>query len=226
MMEGIGFYCGLTMRWFRDAFCDLEKLEAERTGVDAYTLMERAAHGVPPGSNGVIAILSNLMVASRWIHASPAFVQFNVGDPAHSGKKECIRAIEEAAAYVSYGHLQVIEEITGRPIDHAVFTGGASKGTLWPRVLADVLGIPVSVPRVKESTALGAAMFAGIGAGLYPDVATAARQVVSFEATLEPDPEVHQQYGELYAKWSRVYGAELALVENGLLRPLWRAAGT
>jgi autoinducer 2 (AI-2) kinase len=181
---------------------------------------------VPPGSNGVIAILSNLMVASRWIHASPAFVQFNVGDPAHSGRKECIRAIEEAAAYVSYGHLQVIEEITGRPIDHAVFTGGASKGTLWPRVLADVLGIPVSVPRVKESTALGAAMFAGIGAGLYPDVATAARQVVSFEATLEPDPEVHQQYGELYAKWSRVYGAELALVENGLLRPLWRAAGT
>jgi autoinducer 2 (AI-2) kinase len=226
MMEGIGFYCGLTMRWFRDAFCDLEKLEAGRTGVDAYTLMERAAGGVPPGSNGVIGILSNLMVASRWIHASPAFVQFNLGDPANSGRKECIRAIEEAAAYVSYGHLQVIEEITGRPIDHAVFTGGASKGTLWPRVLADVLGIPVSVPRVKESTALGAAMFAGIGAGLYPDVATAARQVVSFETTLEPDPEVHQQYGELYAKWSRVYGAELALVENGLLKPLWRAAGT
>jgi autoinducer-2 kinase len=226
MMEGIGFYCGLTMRWFRDAFCDLEKLEAERTGVDAYTLMERAAERVPPGSSGVMGILSNLMVASRWIHASPAFVQFNVGDPAHSGRKECIRAIEEAAAYVSYGHLQVIEEITGRPIDHAVFTGGASKGTLWPRVLADVLGIPVSMPRVKESTALGAAMFAGIGAGLYPDVATAARQVVSFETTLEPDPEVHQRYGELYAKWSRVYRAELALVENGLLKPLWRAAGT
>jgi autoinducer 2 (AI-2) kinase len=226
MMEGIGFYCGLTMRWFRDAFCELEKLEAERTGVDAYTLMERAAKAVPPGSNGVIGILSNLMVASHWIHASPAFVQFNVGDPANSGRKECIRAIEEAAAYVSYGHLRIIEEITHRPIDHAVFTGGASKGTLWPRILADVLGIPVSVPRVKESTALGAAMFAGIGAGLYPDVATAARQVVSIETTLEPDPETHARYGELYESWSRVYGAELALVESGLLKPLWRAAGT
>jgi autoinducer 2 (AI-2) kinase len=226
MMEGIGFYCGLTMRWFRDAFCDLEKLEAERTGIDAYILMERAAMGVPPGSNGVIGILSNLMVASRWIHASPAFVQFNVGDPANSGRKECIRAIEEAAAYVSYGHLQVIEEITARPVDHAVFTGGASKGTLWPRILADVLGIPVSVPRIKESTALGAAMFAGIGAGLYPDVATAARQVVSFETTLEPDPETHGRYSELYGNWNRVYGAELTLVENGLLKPLWRAAGT
>ena len=226
MMEGIGFYCGLSMRWFRDAFCDLEKLEAERTGADAYALMERAAMGVPPGSNDVMAILSNRMVASRWIHASPAFVQFNVGDPANSGRKECIRAIEEAAAYVSYAHLQVIEETTGQPIDHAVFTGGASKGTLWPRILADVLGLPVSVPRVKESTALGAAMFAGIGAGLFPDVATAAREVVSFETTFDPDPEVHRKYGELYAKWNRVYAAELELVENGLLKPLWRAAGT
>ena len=226
MMEGIGFYCGLSMRWFRDAFCDLEKLDAERTGIDAYTLMERAALGVPPGSNGVIAILSNLMTASRWIHASPAFVQFDMGDPARSGKKECVRAIEEAAAYVSYGHLKVIEEITNRSIDSAVFTGGASKGTLWPRVVADVLGIPVSVPRVKESTALGAAMFAGIGAGLFPDVPTAAREVVSFETTLDPDPEVHRKYAALYEEWNRVYGAQLALVENGLLKPLWRAAGT
>jgi autoinducer-2 kinase len=226
MMEGIGFYCGLSMRWFRDAFCELEKLEAERSGVDAYTLMERAAMGVPPGSNDVIGILSNRMVASRWIHASPAFVQFNVGDPANSGRKECIRAIEEAAAYVSYGHLKVIEEITGRSIDHAVFTGGASKGSLWSRILADVLGLPVRVPRVKESTALGAAMFAGIGVGLYPDVATAASQVVSFEKTLDPDPATHARYHDLYEEWTRIYSAQLALVEDGLLKPLWRAAGT
>ena len=226
MMEGIGFYSGLSMRWFRDAFCDLEKLEAKRTGVDAYTLMESAAMEVPPGSNDVIGIFSNLMAASRWIHASPAFVQFNAGDPANSGRKECIRAIEEAAAYVSYGHLKIIEEITGDPIDHAVFTGGASKGTLWQRILADVLGLPVRVPRVKESTALGAAMFAGIGVGIFPDAATAARRVVSFEKTVEPDPETHSRYGELYENWTRVYKGQLGLVEEGILKPLWRAAGT
>jgi autoinducer 2 (AI-2) kinase len=226
MMEGIGFYCGLTMRWFRDAFCDLEKKEAASAGTDAYSLMERAAMDVPPGSNGVLGIFSNLMVASRWIHAAPALVQFDVGDPARSGKKECIRAIEEAAAYVSYGHLKVIEEVTGQKYPEVVFTGGASKGRLWPRVLADVFGLPVKVPAVKESTALGAAMFAGIGAGLYPDVATAARQAVSFESTIEPDPDVHSRYMELYADWLRVYEAELGLVEKGLLKPLWRAAGT
>jgi autoinducer-2 kinase len=226
MMEGIGFYCGLSMRWFRDAFCDLEKLEAQRTGADAYALMEKAAMGVPPGSNDVLAILSNLMVARRWLHAAPALVQFNIEDPANSGKKECIRAIEEAAAYVSYGHLKVIEQVTGQSCEQVVFTGGASKGALWPRILADVLGLPVRVPRVKESTSLGAAMFAGIGVGAYPDVATAAKRVASFEKTIDPEPATHNLYLELYQRWTRAYEGELALAEQGVLRPLWRAAGT
>ena len=226
MMEGIGFYCGLTMRWFRDAFCELEKQQAAQEGTDAYALMEAAARDVPAGSNGVFGIFSNLMVARRWIHASPAFVQFDVGNPAGSGRKECIRAIEEAAAYVSNGHLKVIEEVTGRRCDEVVFTGGASKGVLWPRILADVLGLPVTVPRVKESTALGAAIFAGIGAGMYPDVATAAKQVVSHERTIEPDAATHERYVKLYADWRRLYDAQLALVDEGLVTPLWRAAGT
>ena len=226
MMEGIGFYCGLTMRWFRDAFCESEKTEAVMAGTDAYTLMERAAMAVPAGANGVMGIFSNLMVARRWIHASPAFVQFDLSNPSGSGKKECIRAIEEAAAYVSYGHLKVIEEVTGRTCKQVVFTGGASKGRLWPRVVADVLGLPVKVPTVKESTALGAAIFAGIGVGIYEDVTSAAAQVTSVERTIEPDPNTHARYEDLYARWLNVYRGELQLVERGLLRPLWRAAGT
>ena len=226
MMEGIGFYCGLTMRWFRDAFCELEKQQATREDKDAYALMEAAARDVPAGSNGVFGIFSNLMVARRWIHASPAFVQFDVGNPASSGRKECIRAIEEAAAYVSYGHLKVIEEVTGRRCDDVIFTGGASKGVLWPQILADVLGLPVTVPKVKESTALGAAIFAGIGAGIYQDVASATRHVVSHERTIEPDAKNHEKYGTLYEDWRRLYDAQMSMVEEGLVTPLWRAAGT
>ena len=69
-------------------------------------------------------------------------------------------------------------------------------------------------------------MFAGVGAGIFPDVGTAAREVVSFEKTVEPDPETHRRYQELYEKWVSIYNAQLGLVENGLLKPLWRAAGT
>jgi autoinducer 2 (AI-2) kinase len=226
MMEGIGFYCGLTMRWFRDAFCEPEKELAERQGRDVYELLEEAAAGVPPGSNGIFGIFSNLMNAKHWVHASPAFVGFDIGAPEGSGKKECVRAIEEAAAYVSLGHLRIAEEVAGIPVGEVVFTGGGSKGRLWSQILANVLGLPVRVPVVKESTALGAAIYAGIGAGLYEHVGAVAGEVVQLERTVDPDPDTHSIYAELYEQWLDLYGRSLELSEGGIVRPLWRAAGT
>src|SRR6202007_1939563 len=78
MMEGIGFYCGIVMRWFRDAFCQLEKAEAARAGVDVYSWLESRAAKTPPGANGIVGIFSNVMQASRWVHASPGFIGFDV----------------------------------------------------------------------------------------------------------------------------------------------------
>jgi autoinducer-2 kinase len=225
MLEGIGFLPGLTMRWFRDAFCQWEKAQAEESGRDAYDLMEAAAAQAPPGSNGVIGIFSDLMNARRWRHASPSLLQFDITDPEHSGKKESIRAIEEGAAYVSRGHIDIIEELTHCPTGEIVLTGGAARGKLWPQILADVLGSRVQVPIIKESTALGAALYAGLGAGVYRDVASAGRDIVEFERTFEPNPGAHETYRTLYDQWRQVYDRSLAMVEEGMLRPMWRAAG-
>jgi autoinducer 2 (AI-2) kinase len=226
MMEGIGFYSGLTMRWFRDAFCKEEKEKAKKYGTDAYKLMEEQAKKVPPGSNGVIGIFSNLMNSRNWVHASPSFMQFDILNPEFSGKKECIKAIEESAAYVAFGHLKIIESIIRKKIGQIVFTGGGSKGTLWPQIIADVLGINVSIPVVKESTALGCSLYAGKGAGWYDDVKEAAKNLVRMERTFEPNDENHQLYEKLYTNWLEVYDRSLKIATEGLIKPLWRAAGT
>ena len=97
---------------------------------------------------------------------------------------------------------------------------------LWPQIVADTLGVPVRIPVVKESTAPGAAIYAGLGAGLYRDPAEAAGAIVRFERTLEPDPAAHGKYLTLYERWLDLYGRALELSEAGLVRPLWRAAGT
>jgi autoinducer-2 kinase len=220
MLEGIGFYSGMSMRWLRDAFCDGEIAEAARRGVDPYVVMEEAAQRIPPGSNGVVAVLSNVMNARAWVHASPAFLQFDLADPAGTGRAACIRAVEEAGAYVARAHRDLIAEITGSGFDTAVFTGGAAKGRLWPQIMADVLGTPVLVPAVTESSALGAALAAGVGVGMFasmsdvPDLRAGAR-------TVEPAAD----YADAYERWQRIYRAQLALSEAGVLRPLWRAAG-
>jgi autoinducer-2 kinase len=225
MTEGIGFYCGIAMRWFRDAFCELEQAEAARRGVDAYVVMEEAAATVAPGSEGILAVFSNVMDAKRWVQASPSFLGFDVDRSMASNRRACIRALEEQAAYTARGHLAIISGLTGRTFDELVFTGGAAKGRLWPQIVADVVGVPVRVPIVKESTALGAALYAGIGAGLYRDIGEVVDSLVKFERTVEPQPEARRTYDERYDAWRAVYPRILDLSEAGLLRPMWWPAG-
>jgi autoinducer-2 kinase len=226
MTEGIGFLCGLTTRWFRDAFCEREKEIAAREGVDPYYLLEKQAEQVPPGANGVIPIFSDIMNAKRWIHASPSFIQFDINRPEESGRKECFRAIEESAAYVARGHLKILDSITRRETGSIVFCGGASKGFLWPQILSDVLGLKVKVPVVKESTALGAAICAGTGVGVFRNLKDAAERIVKWERTFEPDDSKHQLYLKLYDQWSKVYGYQLRMVGDGVVKSMFRAAGT
>jgi autoinducer 2 (AI-2) kinase len=225
MLEGIGFYCGMSMRWFRDAFCDADAAQARARGVDPYVVMEEAAGQVPPGSGGVFAIMSNLMNARRWVHASPSFLGFDIGDPAASGRAACIRAIEEAAAYVVRGHRDIIGELTGLQIGELVFTAGGAKGHLWPQIIADVLAAPVHVPVVRESSALGAALCAGVGAGSYASLTEMEPDLRQRAATFDPDPAAVAAYDERYQAWRQVYQRMIDLCDDGLLSPLWRAAG-
>ena len=224
MLEGIGFYCGMSMRWFRDAFCDGEVALARARGVDPYAVMEEAAAKAPPG--GVIAIMSNLMNAKRWVHASPSFLQFNLGDPAAGGRGACVRAIEEAAAFVARGHRDIIGELTGLRFGELVFTGGAAKGRLWPQIMADVLAVPVHVPVVTESSGLGAALCAGVGAGIYASFGELPASLRARSATFEPDPAAAAGYDQRYPAWRTIYSRMLEMSEEGLLNPLWRAAGS
>jgi autoinducer-2 kinase len=225
MLEGIGFYCGMSMRWFRDAFCDAEAAAARERAVDPYAVMEQSAAAVPPGSGGVLAIMSNLMNARRWTHAAPSFLGFDLADPAGSGRGACVRAIEEAAAYVARGHRDTISELTGIAFPELVFTGGAAKGTLWPQIIADVTGVPVHVPVVKESSALGAAICAGVGAGIYGSLTDLGPDLRTRSGTFEPDAAAVAVYDERYAAWREVYQRMLGMCDDGLLSPLWRAAG-
>jgi autoinducer 2 (AI-2) kinase len=241
MLEGIGFYCGMSMRWFRDAFCQAETAAAQERGIDPYAVMEESAADVPPGSGGVLAIMSNLMNARHWTHATPSFLGFDLSDPAGSGRGTCVRAIEEAAAYVARGHRDIITELTGIAFTELVFTGGAAKGSLWPQIIADVTGAQVHVPVVTESSALGAAICAGVGAGIYGSLTDLESDLRARAATFAPDKAAVAAYDEAYATWQQVYrrmldivttacsarcGGRQALRQNPRQRPWQNPGGT
>jgi len=222
--EGITFFSGLVMRWFRDAFCDLEKLESEKSGKDVYEIMEEKAAKVPAGSNGIIPIFSDSMKYGKWYHAAPSFLNLSI-DPEVCNKASMFRALQENAAIVSAINLENIEKFTGLHVETITFAGGASKGALWSQILADVTGCKIKVPKVKEATALGAAMAAAIGCEQFYDMDEAAEAWVDLEKTYEPNKDNESVYKTLKENFVLAYEAQLKLVDDNITTSMWKAPG-
>lgn len=221
MVEGIGFLSGLAMRWFRDAMCPDTLAESVETGQSRFAIMERWAEKVPPGANGIVAAMANVMQTDAWHHSVPTFTGFDINDPEASSRGAFVRAIEEAAAIVTSAHLDILNEVSGGAAlsGRAVtFTGGSSAGTLWPQIIAGVTGLETHVTPAPEATAYGAARLAaqGVGAELPPmDVA---------ERILSASDSEREAYAAVVPRWHRIY-RDLLGVREPDLPPLFTPPG-
>lgn len=222
--EALAFKPGLAMRWFRDAFCQEEIRRAKELGTDPYALMNEQAERVPAGCHGMMCAFSDVMNFISWRHAAPTFINFDF-DPEKFNKATFYRAIMENTAMVTLGHMELVEEATGHRPKEIVFAGGASKGGIWCQIVADVLGLPVRVPVVKEATALGAAILAGYGVGIYPSLTEAARSLVRWDKVYQPNLENHAVYRAMLPKWKAMYAAQLKLSDDRVTRYMWCAPG-
>ena len=222
--EALAFKPGLVMRWFRDGFCQLEQQIGEKNGKDPYYLMDKEAEKIPVGCYGMMCAFSDVMNYISWKHAAPTFTNFDL-DPQRFNRYTFYRAILENTALITKGHLDLVREATGKAPNEIVFAGGASKSPLWCQILSDALGLPVKVPVVKEATALGAAILAGYGVGIFSDISQAARDMVKWDKTYTPNMQNHKVYCENYQQWQQVYKAQLALCDRKLTKNMWIAPG-
>ncbi len=222
--EAIAFFPGLVMRWYRDAFCQAEKAEAEKTGQDPYNLMNIEAAKIPAGCHGMLCTFSDVMNYINWKHAAPSFVNFAL-NPEKFNKYTFYRALMENAALVTKGNMDMVYDITGKRPEQVIFANGASKSPIWCQILSDVLGIPVKVPQVKEATALGAAITAGVGIGIYKNLSQTAKALVKWDSEYYPNIENHKTYSQLYKIWRQVYQESLELSNQKLTTSMWAAPG-
>lgn len=224
--EAISFFVGLTARWFRDAFCQEEIRAAAEQGRDAYELMEDLAMQAPVGANGIIPVFSDAMDFGNWYHAAPSFLNLSI-DPAVANKGSMFRAIQENAAIVAAVNLARVEAFakvdSSKPLTLA---GGASKGRLWPQIVADVTGRELRIPKVREATALGGAAAAATGIGQFSALTEAAGAFVKWERTVAPNLANKPAYDEAKARWEVAYAVQKKLVDEGVTTSMWRAPGT
>ncbi|AFL54158.1 L-xylulokinase [Sinorhizobium fredii] len=127
-------------------------------------------------------------------------------------KGHLIRALLEGVAFGHRHHIGTIRN-AGASFDEAVLSGGGSRSRLWPQIFADVLGVPVSVTTSRETGALGAAIAAGTGVGLFADFTDGAAAMVRVDRHYRPNSALAAHYHRRYALYRDVADA---------MTPLWR----
>jgi xylulokinase len=183
-----------SLRWFRDALVPGESFDA---------LTAEAAE-VEPGAEGVLFL--PYLTGERTPHADPDARGAFVGLAADHGRGVLARAVLEGVAFGLRDSLELLAGLGERPVSARV-SGGAARSTLWLRIVASVLGIPLERPAVEEGAAFGAALLAGVAGGAYADVAEAVERAVHVRETVEPDPDWARVYDERYERFRALYPA-------------------
>jgi xylulokinase len=93
----------------------------------------------------------------------------------------------------------------GITIDEYRVTGGGARSDAWLQIKADILNRPLVRLKITEAGALGAAILAGIGAGVYASAEEAIASLVKTDRVFEPDPDRVRAYNERFAKYHLLY---------------------
>lgn len=202
LFENPGFVSGANFRWFRDVFGGMERSMAERLLVDPYDIMNLQAEKVPEGSDGLIFIPAMMgAMTPEWnSYARGVFFGLTL---AH-GRGHIIRAIMEASAYGLRDIVDRIKEL-GIKVEEIRAVSGQARSPLWAQIKADVTNTVVAIPAEKESTALGAALFAAVAAGFYSTLAEASSVAVRIVDRKYPREEARRLYEKSYAIYREVY---------------------
>ncbi len=199
---------GMVLRWFRDGFCQPEASVGALCGMDTYDLLGKEAAAVPPGCNGLVMLphLQGAMAPESNPKAKGVFYGFTL----HHGRPHFVRAIMEAIAFAIRRNLDVLEDL-GIPVGEIRSLGGGSRSRLWSQIKADVTGRPVFTMQNEEAACLGAAMLAGVAAGLYPDLRKAVSGMVALKDRLVPDAATSAAYNEAYRRYTGLYESLLGM---------------
>lgn len=199
---GVTQAAGLSMRWLRDTACAAELLEAEKNRIDPYEVMTAEAENSPIGANRLIYL--PYLMGERTPHADPDCRGAFVGLSASHTRADLIRSVMEGVSYSLRDCLMVLTEVGIKP-ESMKICGGGARSQLWRQMLADVYGLPICQTVSDEGPALGAALLAAVGCGIYSSVGEACKTAVAIRERLLPDKERGRRYGEFYEIYKGLY---------------------
>ncbi len=193
---------GWVYRWFRD------NILCEKPSNKIYDSINTLAQTSPPGSNGV-----NIFFGPHVFNSGPPYLDGDrLGDipvpPTILGSSnfkrgDLARAIIEANCFAVRANLEQLKEITGTDVKELGFCGGNSKSKLWNEIQAAVIDKPVIVPKERDASAIGVAICAAVGAGIYRNIPQATKAMIHLEEPVIATNELSSRYDSLYRSWMK-----------------------
>ena len=184
-----------SLQWYRDT------LAAE---VDFTTLVDEAAEA-PLGSEGLLFL--PYLTGERTPHPDPLARGAWVGLTVRHRRAHITRSVLEGVAFGIKDSFNLIQASGLGAIEQVRISGGGAKSPLWRQIMADVLGAELVTVNTTEGAAYGAALLAGVGAGLYNSVAEACQAMIAITGRTTPDAGATAAYGPYYERYRALYPA-------------------
>lgn len=199
---GVTQAAGLSLRWFRDNLAEGYKDKAVRLGCDSYDLINQDVEKVPIGSRRLIYL--PYLMGERTPHLNPNCRGVFFGLSAIHTKADMLRAVMEGVSYSLLDCFDILREMKVN-VKEMMACGGGGKSRVWRQMLADMYGCEVKTIKAQEGPALGVAILAGVGAGIFPDVQTACKEFIEQDTWCQPDAAVHAYYEKGHALYQKLY---------------------
>ena len=172
--------------------------------MDSYDLFMKEAERIPPGSAGLLWL--PYLMGERTPHLDARARGMWFGLTAGHTRGHLIRSILEGVAFSLRDSLEIFKELD-IPVEQIRASGGGSRSFLWRQIQADIYGKELVTLRTSEGSAFGAALLAGVGAGIYSSVEESAREAIQIRECLAPLAANVQLYDRQYEVYRHLYPA-------------------
>ncbi|MDO4554973.1 MAG: FGGY-family carbohydrate kinase [Lachnospiraceae bacterium] len=203
VMEGQSNSAASAFKWFKDTIAHGEDIAAKHAHLNVYDIMTDSASRSKPGSNGVFFLpyMQGANTPNYDANARGTYVGMTLGNT----REDLIRATMEGICFDIKDMLEAMVAANVPNFDTVRVTGGISMSKVWNQIQADIYNRPVETVEVEEATALGCAMVAAVGVGIYSDYNEAAGKMVRVTNRYEPNPKNAQMYQDAYDVWRSVF---------------------
>lgn len=194
---------GRTHKWFVDEFCGLEKLEAQKTGVNIYDFMDNKAKNIALGSDNLIAVdylqgrffppdsnIRGLFIGHTWAHT----------------KEHFYRSILESIAYDHYLTKNIMRElVSGIEFGEVTAIGSGSKSNFWMQIKSDILQLPYKTLFRSDLSTLGSAIIAGFSIGLFKNYEDINQDIFKKNQEIYPQQNADKKYLKYVEIYSDIF---------------------